>query len=359
MSVARVHRSHRLRTTVLYFFAILREFRWTLLVLGVLILLGAALHLSSPADLEGRRRTLDVAMYATWMAMLAQPIKSPPDAWFLRLLCGTYPVIGAIVVGEGVVRLAILMVSRRQGEKEWMKVQASTYRDHAVVCGIGRLGVRVIQQLTAAGVDVVAIERREEARFLPQAKATGVPIIIGDMKEDQTLMAAEIQHAKVVIIATNDDIANLEVALDSRRLNPKIRVVMRLFEQSIAQKISNAFLVDVAFSDSALAAPMVTAMSLGAKVTGTTMIAGIPHVTAELRVEEESPLAGKRIEEVERGYCCKVLARTPRSGPVQLPPAGNTPVVADDVLVVHSPSSQLATLAGAGRGKNSAVGATA
>jgi voltage-gated potassium channel len=351
MPANRVHTSHQVRTTVLYFLAIVREFRWTLIALIVVLLFGASLYLTSATDLEGRRRTLDVALYATWMAMLAQPVKSPPDAWYLRLLCGSYPLIGFILVGEGVVRLAMLMVSKRQGEKEWMKVMASTYRDHAVVCGVGRLGVRVIEQLMAAATPVVAIERHEDGRFLPQARKAGVPIIIGDMKDDQTLIAAGVPHAKVVIIATNDDIANLEVALDSRRLNPKIRVVMRLFEQSIAQKISNAFLVDVAFSDSMLAAPMVTAMSLGAKVTGSSVIAGIPHVTAELRVEEGSALVEKRIEEVERGYCCKVLARTGRNAPVQLPPAGNTVIGAEDVLVVHTPGSQLATLAGVARGK--------
>src|SRR6185503_10796590 len=154
MPANRVHRSQSLRTSVLYFLAILREFRWTLLALLLLLVFGAALHLTSPTDLEGRRHTIDVAMYATWMAMLAQPIRSPPDAWYLRIVCGTYPLLGFILVGEGVVRLAILMVSRRQGEKEWMKVMASTYRDHAVVCGVGRLGVRVIQQLTAAGTPV-------------------------------------------------------------------------------------------------------------------------------------------------------------------------------------------------------------
>src|SRR5688500_13402368 len=326
MPADRVHTSHPVRTTILYFFAIVREFRWTLFALLVVLLFGAILYRVSPTDLEGRRRTMDVALYAAWMAMLAQPIKSPRDAWYLRLRGGSYPLIGFIVVGEGVVRLAMLMVSRRQGEKEWMKVMASTYRDHAVVCGVGRLGVRVIEQLTAAGTPVVAIERHEDGRFLPQARKIGAPIIIGDMKDDQTLIAAGIAHAKVVIIATNDDIANLEVALDSRRLNPKIRVVMRLFEQSIAQKISNAFLVDVAFSDSMLAAPMVTAMSLGARVTGSSVIAGIAHVTAELKVEDGSALVGKRVEEVERGYCCKVLARTPVGGPVQLPPAGNSVV---------------------------------
>jgi Trk K+ transport system NAD-binding subunit len=336
--------------------AIVREFRWTIISLIVVLLFGAALFLFSPTDLEDRRRTPDVALYATWMAMLAQPIKSPPDTWYLRLVCGFYPVIGFIVVGEGVVRLAMLMVSKRQGEKEWMKVMASTYRDHVVVCGIGHLGIRVLEQLVDANVSVVGIEKDESGAFLKQARDLGVPVIIGNMKDDSTLMDAGIPHASVVIIATNDDMANLEVALDSRRLNPEIRVIMRLFEQSIAEKISNAFLVDVAFSASTLAAPIVAAMSLGARVTGRGVIAGIPHVTAELPVEEGSRLAGKRIYEVERGYCCKVLARIPRNQPVQLPPGDNETLVEEDVLVVHTPGSQLATLSAAARAAG-AVGA--
>ncbi|NJL18652.1 MAG: hypothetical protein HC938_17335 [Nitrospira sp.] len=42
----------------------------------------------------------------------------------------------------------------------------------------------------------------------------------------------------MIVIATNDDMANLEVALDARRLNPKIRVLMRLYDQQIAAKIA-------------------------------------------------------------------------------------------------------------------------
>src|SRR5688500_15222235 len=122
MPAYRVHTSHRFRTTLLYFLAILREFRWTLIALIAVLLIGAVLFLASPTDLQGRGRNLPTALYAAWMAMLAQPIKSLPDAWYLKLLCITYPVIGLILVGEGVVRLAILMISKRQGEKEWMRV---------------------------------------------------------------------------------------------------------------------------------------------------------------------------------------------------------------------------------------------
>src|SRR6185436_18950844 len=127
-------------------------------------------------------------------------------------------------------------------------------RDHVVLCGLGHLGFRVLEQLIASGIPVVVLEKDERGRALPAAKAMGAPILIRDMKEDQSLIDAGIRHARAVIIATNDDMANLEVALDSRRLNPAIRVVMRLFDQQIAQKISGALSIDVAFSSSALAA---------------------------------------------------------------------------------------------------------
>ena len=89
-----------------------------------------------------------------------------------------------------------------------------------------------------------------------------MPVLVRDMKEDQALIDAGVQHARTIIIATNDDMANLEVALDARRMNPKIRVIMRLFDQRIADKFKEAALIDEAFSSAALAAPMVAEMAL-------------------------------------------------------------------------------------------------
>src|SRR5215475_7714672 len=81
----------------------------------------------------------------------------------LREFRGTLgSLVGAILVGAllykitpqtalGVVRFALLMVSRRRGEKEWMLVKASTYRNHVVLCGLGHLGYRVLMQLVGQG----------------------------------------------------------------------------------------------------------------------------------------------------------------------------------------------------------------
>ena len=114
-------------------------------------------------------------MFASWMAMLAQPINAPPTNWYLNLLCGIYPVIGFVLIGEGVVRLALLMSSKTPGEKEWTRVMASTYRDHVVVCGVGRLGIRVIEQLVAANVPSSASRRTRSTASSPRPASSASP----------------------------------------------------------------------------------------------------------------------------------------------------------------------------------------
>jgi hypothetical protein len=241
--------------------SMLREFRGTLLALACMVLFGAVLF--RVTVINGAHPPLMVSLYASWMLMLAQSVL-PQDTWYLELLGGTYPLFGFILVGEGIVRLGMLMISRKEGEKEWMRVMASTYRDHIVLCGLGHLGYRILGQLIASNTSVVAIEKDAGGRFLDDARRTGVPILVRDMKDDQALVDAGIQHARAIVIATNDDMANLEVALDSRRMNPKIRIIMRQFDQQIADKLREAKLIDEAFSSAALAAPVVAEMARNA-----------------------------------------------------------------------------------------------
>ena len=98
------------------------------------------------------------------MAPLAQPryTKCP---WYLKVVYGLYPVMGFILIGEGIVRLALLMMSKRHGEKEWMRVVASTYRDHVILCGLGHLGFRVLEQLVAGNAPTVVLERSANNLF--------------------------------------------------------------------------------------------------------------------------------------------------------------------------------------------------
>jgi Trk K+ transport system NAD-binding subunit len=167
-----------------------------------------------------------------------------------------------------------------------------------------------------------------------------VPVLIRDMKEDQALIDAGIERARAIIIATNDDMANLEVALDARRMNSNIRVVMRLYEQEIARKISGAFAVDAVFSASSLAAPAIAAMSLTTKVLGSVVIGGVSYVTTEVPVNLAGSLVGKKLQEIEALHGAHVLAICAADGtvadakPEQVASAGTK-------LVMHIRSTEL------------------
>src|ERR1700759_122981 len=107
------------RTLILYALRMGREFRGTLLALAAMVLLGGALFRATALQsLGGQHPSFFVALYATWMAMFAQPGLTP-ETWYLELLCGVYPLFGFILIGEGIVRLGMLMIARKEGDKEW------------------------------------------------------------------------------------------------------------------------------------------------------------------------------------------------------------------------------------------------
>ena len=338
--------SRQLRVSLLYSRPLLIEFRWTLVALAALIVFGALLHRITPQDqFNGKPPSIGFALYAGWMALLAQPQYPPPQPVYLMLLYGIYPLFGAVVIGEGVIRLAQLMTSRRRGEKEWMMVSASTYRDHVILCGLGHLGVRVLDQLVTARVDVVVLEKSRSNPFLDHAKSLGVPVLINDMKEDQALLDAGLVYATAIVSCSNDDMANLEVAIDARRMNPKIRVVLRMFDQTVASKIADALTVDAAFSSSALAAPIIAAMSMNSNVLSTMTIAGVPHVVAEITLQPRSAIASLTIDAFESTHSAKVLARTPINRETQTQPASKSPLAGGDTLIICCAAAQLPKIA--------------
>jgi len=343
---SRRHRTNW-RIPALYFWALVREFRWTLAALVCAVMFATFCYWITPHDaLGGRRPTFLMSWYGGWMALLAQPLFNPPQTWYLTLLCGFYPILGAVIIGEGVVRLALLMMSRRRGEKEWARVMASTYRDHVVLCGLGHLGFRVLEQLVRADVDVIALEKRRSGKFVTKAKEMGVPVLIRDMQEDQALIDAGIAYARAVVICTNNAMSNLEVALDARRMNHDIRVVMRLFDEPIAEKVAGAMNVDLAFSSSSLAAPVVAALAVqnnapGTKILSSTCIAGVTHVAIEFIIRAGSPLAGKSVKEIESEQGVRVLAHGNEAS------VRNDAVISGgDKVVVHAPISKIATITG-------------
>ncbi|HEU5060672.1 MAG TPA: hypothetical protein VFU21_29275, partial [Kofleriaceae bacterium] len=90
-------RRRDLRTLWLYALGMLRTFRLTLGGLLLLVAFGGVLFAITPhTEFGGERPPVFTALYASWMALVGEPVLSPPAAWYLAVLDGVYPLLGLL-----------------------------------------------------------------------------------------------------------------------------------------------------------------------------------------------------------------------------------------------------------------------
>lgn len=127
---------------------------------------------------------------------------------------------------------------------------------HLIVCGVGDVGVRVVENLILTGAKVVVIERDPDHRFNQRIRDLGVSLILADATLEETLILSGVKQARAIICATDSDMHNLEIGLNARALQPAIRTVLRIYDRSFAERIQKNFSFDSALSSSAIAAPV-------------------------------------------------------------------------------------------------------
>src|SRR5215467_5621556 len=91
-------------------------------------------------------------------------------------------------------------------------------RNHAIVCGLGEIGMQVVRNLQSEGHDVVAIDLDSDSPQAATCERGGVPVLKGDAKDPQVLRVGGIARARVVILCTGNDAENLDVALRIEKL---------------------------------------------------------------------------------------------------------------------------------------------
>jgi Trk K+ transport system NAD-binding subunit len=131
---------------------------------------------------------------------------------------------------------------------------------HIIVSGLDNLGRRTIEELRLGEEPVVAIAADDD-----EGEGLGRPdvhIVVGDHKRERVLREAGVTEASSLVLTRNDDLGNLHAALLARELNPSIRLVIRVFDDQIAERLPDLIDNAVALSSSALAAPGFVAAAL-------------------------------------------------------------------------------------------------
>lgn len=156
---------------------------------------------------------------------------------------------------------------------------------HIVVCGLGNVGYRCVEELVRLGRPVVAVEAVNDNPYAATVRRMGVPVIIGDATVPEVLRQARADTARAVIAAVESELANLEIALLVRTLNPNQRVVARLDDPEFALAVREAADIRLAVAASAIAAPAFVAALYGDRVHTLFAVAGRTLAVVELTVQ--------------------------------------------------------------------------
>lgn len=175
---------------------------------------------------------------------------TPKDgaAW-LKLYGCLLMLLGSMTMAALYSLLTDFVVAERVATAAQAKAPPS--EDHVIVVGVGNLGLRVASELARGGVPVACISRDTTA---DHSQDLDVSVVEGDARAVPVLARANARTASAILALTDDDAANLGIALSARHLNPSIRAVVRVYDESLCEKVESGLGL-TALSASAIAAP--------------------------------------------------------------------------------------------------------
>lgn len=274
--------------------------------------------------------TLKLLIFQTDLDLPADPVG--------RVLFFLIPLLGLFFLLQSAVDIGRLLVDKRARPERWQEALAATYRRHMIVCGLGRVGYRVVLQLLDCRREVVAIESDPGCEFLPILYQLGVPVVRGDARDPAVLARAGLRRAQGLIATIDDDLKNLEIALAARRIRPELPTVQRVFSRALDVRIERSFGRNSAFSPAALAAPTFAAALLSSNVRYVLDLpAGLLGI-AFVNVSDDSPLIGP-VADLET-----------RFGVRRLPgPNAHLPILPSEEIALVGPLPALETVQWANR----------
>jgi Trk K+ transport system NAD-binding subunit len=250
-------------------------------------------------------------------------------------------VLGAALATTLFAMFTNLLVSRRLAQALGRK-RVTGMTGHVVLIGLGSVGMRVLEALRVIR-QVVVVEADDDGRFVSQARALGVPVVIGDATLPQTLDLVNLDEASAVAILTSDDLTNVEIAL-ALRDRPSFAqhnrpMVVRLFGRQLAQSVEQSFGFRHVRSTSALAAPWVVGAALGVEVLDTFYVDRQPFLLARLCVAAGDGLDGRSMHELSGRT--RVIALDRGDGQLEHPPRRDTIFAAGDAAYLAGPYEEL------------------
>jgi voltage-gated potassium channel len=212
-----------------------------------------------------------------------------------------------IIVGLGVISYAVLELTAFVVEGHLNKLlrlrkvdnMIKKVEGHFIVCGAGRTGRHIVNELVKNKVPFVVIDR--DVDKMETHNIHSHPHITGDATDDAVLLRAGIKKAKGLAAALETDELNLFLMLSAKNLNPKVRCVSKLVNESARDKMVRAG-ADAVVAPNAIGGLRLASEMLRPNVVSflDIMIRGSKGVRfEEAPIPNGSPAAGKSLESLD------------------------------------------------------------
>jgi voltage-gated potassium channel Kch/multidrug transporter EmrE-like cation transporter len=278
----------------------LRQFRHhaqSVLVGAMLLMMIISLATLTYVSTELNMSIIDALYFSVGMITGAggneKVVEQAPDS--IKIFTVIMMLVGAAIFGIWYALLNDFVLGTRF--KQFWDAARIPRRNHYIVCGLGGIGIKIVQQLHNSGQEVVVVEPNSNGKFVNTARSLGIPTIHADASFPETLKSCNVANANALIAVTGNDATNIEIALKAKGLSPKITVVVNYADPDFARMAQEVFDFEAVLSPAELAAPAFAAAALGGRILGNGITADSLWVAFATIITPSHPFCGQRVEE--------------------------------------------------------------
>ena len=254
--------------------------------------------------------------------------------WWLHLFSVGMTVAGTLFIGILYATLTErVLAARFQFLKRRPPVPKA---NHVVLIGLGRVGQRVATLLQEMKQPLVGVhEVALDPGVLPQ-----IPLVTGSIRD--TLARVNLATAKSMIIVTDDEVRNLEIALMAQAANSGCNLVVRVFDPVFAENVARLLPAARILRAYALSAAAFAGAAFGENILSLFRLNDRTTLVTEYKIEATDTLNGRLLSEIAYGYgVVPILHQKSKGEPARLMPSDDIRLQIGDRLVVLASLSGL------------------
>jgi len=220
-------------------------------------------------------------------------------------------------------------------------------KNHVIICGFGRFGRAVVEELMHHKVSMVIIDSNPQSA--EELTRLDIPHLIGDAMHDDVLEDAGIRSARAIVAATASDADNVYITLAAREKNRAITIHARGEGEVGLRRLK------LAGADQVISAYQYGGYRVASTIVRPSVVDFVELFTSgrgeevgleEIRIPDGSRMVGKSVVEIEEAVGrLRIVAIKRNDEAIRIIPRPNVQIHADDLIVAIGDRTGLEALA--------------